>query len=76
VPQFIDPAAHDKAVAFIALGCIFNINSLLWSHGLALTAAAAGRRMRSGRRPRQALSRLTGAVFVAFGVRLAVAARH
>ena len=26
VPQFIDPAAPQKAMAFIVLGCIFNIN--------------------------------------------------
>lgn len=72
VPQFIDPAAPSKALAFIVLGCIFNANSMLWSHGLAIFAAAAGRRLQLGGAVTRWLNRLAGAVFVGFGIRLAL----
>ncbi|HEY9239033.1 MAG TPA: LysE family translocator, partial [Burkholderiaceae bacterium] len=50
VPQFIDPASDTKALAFVVLGCVFNANSMLWSHGLALFSAAVGQRTRLGPR--------------------------
>ena len=75
VPQFIEPAAPSKALAFIVLGCIFNLNGMLWCHGLAVFAAAAGRRVRLGESAARWLNRLVGAVFVSFGVRLAFAGR-
>lgn len=75
VPQFIDPASPAKALAFVVLGCIFNLNSMLWCHALAVFAAAAGRRVRLGERAARALNRLVGVVFVSFGLRLALAAR-
>jgi threonine/homoserine/homoserine lactone efflux protein len=75
VPQFIEPAAPSKALAFIVLGCIFNLNGMLWCHGLAVFAAAAGRRVRLGESAARWLNRLVGAVFVSFGIRLALAGR-
>lgn len=75
VPQFIDPASPDKALAFVALGGIFNLNSMLWCHALAAFASAAGRRVRLGERAVRALNRLVGVVFVSFGLRLALAGR-
>ncbi|MES2990845.1 MAG: LysE family translocator [Pseudomonadota bacterium] len=75
VPQFIDPASPTKALAFIALGCVFNLNSMIWSHGLALFSAAVGQRTRVGPRTACWLNRAIGAVFVAFGVRLAFGSR-
>ena len=36
VPQFIAPESSSKALAFIALGCLFNFNSMVWCHFLAL----------------------------------------
>ena len=75
VPQFIDPASPTKALAFVALGCVFNLNSMIWSHALALFAAAVGRRTRLGVRSARWLNRFVGTVFVAFGVRLALGDR-
>jgi RhtB (resistance to homoserine/threonine) family protein len=75
VPQFIEPAAPNKALAFIALGCVFNVNSMIWSHGLALFSATVGQRTRLGPRTARWLNRAVGTVFVAFGVRLALGGR-
>ena len=75
VPQFIDPASPTKALAFIALGCVFNLNSMIWSHGLAFFSAAVGQRTRLGPRTARWLNRVVGTVFVAFGVRLALGDR-
>ena len=76
VPQFIAADAPNKALAFIALGCIFNLNSMLWCHFLALSTALASRRLRVGARTARWIERGVGAVFVSFGVKLALAERH
>lgn len=76
VPQFIDADAPNKALAFIALGAIFNVNSMLWCHFLALSTALASRRMRVSRRVGRWIERGIGAMFVSFGVKLALAERH
>lgn len=75
VPQFIDPASSSKALAFVALGCIFNANGMLWGHALALFAAAAGRRVRLAEPVTRWLNRAVGAIFVSFGVKLALSGR-
>lgn len=76
VPQFIAADAPSKALAFLFLGAIFNLNGMLWCHLLAWSAASAGARVRErawsaplGRW----LNRGIGALFLAFGVRLAAA---
>ena len=73
VPQFIAPDAPNKALAFVVLGLIFNINSLLWCHALALFTALASRRLRLSARVASGLNRGIGALFLAFGVKLALA---
>ncbi len=72
VPQFIAVSAPDKTIAFIFLGCIFNFNGMLWCHFLAFTSAFASRRLRVNQRLTLAVNRLIGAVFVSFGIKLAV----
>jgi threonine/homoserine/homoserine lactone efflux protein len=69
VPQFIEPTAPSKALAFIALGGVFYVNSMLWCHALAVFAAAAGQRVRLGASAVRWLNRLVG------GLRLALAGR-
>jgi threonine/homoserine/homoserine lactone efflux protein len=76
VPQFIDSDAASKPLAFLVLGAVFNLNGMLWCHGLAWFSAAAGARAR--RQPWVAtvtvwLNRGIGALFLAFGIRLALA---
>jgi RhtB (resistance to homoserine/threonine) family protein len=71
VPQFIAPDAGHKALAFIALGALFNVNSVFVNAGWALGAA-----WMSTRQAVQAgmhwLDRAAGAMFVAFGLKLAL----
>lgn len=76
VPQFIAPDAPDKAVAFVLLGVIFNTTGTLWCHILALLTAFASERLRASARLGQWLQRAIGAMFVSFGVRLALAQRN
>lgn len=75
VPQFIAPDAPDKALAFIALGAIFNFNGMLWCHFLAISTALASRRLAVGGGIARWLNRAVGALFVSFGVKLALAER-
>ena len=75
VPQFIAPDALSKPLAFIALGVIFNFNGMLWCHALALSTAFASRRLQVGAAVGRWLNRTMGALFVALGVRLALASR-
>lgn len=75
VPQFISPQASSKALAFIALGCIFNFNGMLWCHFLAVSSALASQRLQASRSVALWLNRLIGTVFVSFGIKLALAER-
>jgi threonine/homoserine/homoserine lactone efflux protein len=76
VPQFIDADAPNKALAFIALGTVFNVNSMLWCHFLALSTALASRRMRVSPTLARWIERGIGTMFVSFGIKLALAERH
>lgn len=75
VPQFIAPDAPSKPLAFIFLGAVFDFNGMLWCHALAVSAAFAGRRLNVGAALGRWLNRTMGAVFVALGVKLALATR-
>ena len=72
VPQFIAPTAPNKALAFVALGVIFNIGGMLWCHALALFTSRASQRVKLGGRLALWLNRLIGGLFVSFGVKLAL----
>jgi threonine/homoserine/homoserine lactone efflux protein len=71
LPQFIDPHGSNKAAAFLALGASFVATGTIWC--LILALAAARLRQFFARNPtvRTRLDRLTGALFVTLGVRLA-----
>jgi threonine/homoserine/homoserine lactone efflux protein len=73
VPQFIAIDAANKPLAFIALGFIFDFNSMLWAHVLVVTAAVAGNRVRMGGAAIRWLNRAIGVMFVSFGLKLALA---
>jgi len=75
VPQFIAPDAPHKALAFVVLGAIFNVNGMLWCHFLALSTALASRRLRLGGALAQWLNRAIGALFLSFGLKLALSDR-
>jgi threonine/homoserine/homoserine lactone efflux protein len=75
VPQFIAPLTPHKAIAFVLLGAIFNTTGTLWCHILALLTAFGREKLRASTALAHWLQRATGALFVSFGVRLALAQR-
>jgi threonine/homoserine/homoserine lactone efflux protein len=72
LPQFIDTDAPSKALAFLFLGAIFNLNGTLWNLFVAWSVARFGTGLE---RTRIAiwLNRCIGGVFVYIGVRIAFA---
>jgi len=72
VPQFIAPGADNKVSVFLALGVIFNLNSLPINFGYAWLAAWAARRVQTVQRALHWMDRAAGALFVGFGLRLAM----
>lgn len=76
VPQFIDADAPNKALAFVVLGGIFDFNSLLWCQFLAVFSALSSRRVQASRTAVRWINRLVGAVFISFGIKLALSDRH
>lgn len=72
VPQFIPPDAPHKAWAFLALGLIFNLNSLPINLGYAWLAAWAARRLDAAQKAMHWLDRAAGLMFLGFGLRLAM----
>ena len=74
VPQFIAPEMENKPLAFFLLGLLFNFNALWVNCAWAAVAAhAAGRSVRI-QRSMQWIDRLAGALFVGFGIKLALSA--
>jgi threonine/homoserine/homoserine lactone efflux protein len=73
VPQFITADAPNKALAFIVLGCIFNVNGMLWCGALSLATARASARIKLSPAVSLWLNRVTGGLFVWLGVKLALA---
>ena len=71
VPQFISPDAVHKSLAFITLGLIFNFNGMLWCHFLAIATAFASRKIQVSNVAAFWLNRLTGAIFISLGIKLA-----
>ncbi|PTM53532.1 LysE family translocator [Phreatobacter oligotrophus] len=70
LPQFIDPAASDKALAFVVLGLVFNVNGTLVNLAVALAAARLAA-LSSFAVIRSRLDKVLGALFVGLGARLA-----
>ena len=72
VPQFIDAGASHPALAFVALGTLFNVNSLFVNLPIAWIAARAGRRARNSVSLVRLLKGSVGALFVLLSARLAL----
>jgi threonine/homoserine/homoserine lactone efflux protein len=72
LPQFIDADAPNKALAFLFLGAIFNLNGTLWNLLVAWSAARFGTGL--GRtRIATWLNRCIGGILVYIGIRIAFA---
>jgi len=74
LPQFIDAAAPSKVAAFIVLGLVFNLTGTAWNLAVAWGAGRLAQTTPVAA-TRQWLERLLGAMFVGFGVRLALSER-
>jgi threonine/homoserine/homoserine lactone efflux protein len=72
VPQFIEPSAPSKPLAFLFLDAIFSFNGTLWCLFLAWASSRLGS-FHVGPRAVTWLNRGVGGVFVLVGVRLALA---
>jgi threonine/homoserine/homoserine lactone efflux protein len=72
VPQFIPAHAPDPTWSFVLLGCLFNLNSWLVCMGWAVAASWLAHRSHGLQRGMRHLDRLTGFLFVGFGLKLAL----
>ncbi len=72
VPQFITPQMDNKPLAFLLLGLLFNFNGLWVNFGWAAAAAFLARRSGLVQRSLRWLDRAAGALFVGFGIKLAL----
>jgi threonine/homoserine/homoserine lactone efflux protein len=71
VPQFIAPDAVNKALAFVLLGLLFNVNAIPVNTGWAVAAGWLARRG-TVRQWMRVLDRVAGAMFIGFGIKLAL----
>ena len=76
LPQFIAGDAPHQALAFVLLGCLFNVNSLFVNVPIAWLASRAARRFRAGGGPARILGGAVGGLFVLLAVRLAALERR
>lgn len=74
-PQFVDPGARHKAVAFLALGAVFIVMSTAWNSLLAWVAASVTRRVAGKPGIKRWLDRVVGTAFISLGARLAFTTR-
>ncbi|EDM64769.1 MAG: LysE family translocator [Moritella sp.] len=72
VPQFIAMDYPHKAMSFIFLGIIFNINAMIWCHILAWSSSSIGGKLKNNQRLTTYLTKFTGALFLFFGIKLAL----
>lgn len=71
VPQFIAPDADNKLLTFVALGLIFNFNSIFVNVGYAAAAASLAAHAAPVRGVMHWIERGAGVLFIGFGFRLA-----
>ena len=72
VPQFIAPGTEHKALAFVALGVLFNVNAIPVNVGWAVAAGWLKRRVGAVQRGMRWLDRAAGVLFIGFGLKLAL----
>jgi threonine/homoserine/homoserine lactone efflux protein len=73
LPQFVDPAAGPALAQIVLLGLLFAVQGTVVNVAVALLASGTTARLRANTRVLSVLQRLTGAIFVALGARLALA---
>jgi threonine/homoserine/homoserine lactone efflux protein len=76
LPQFADPARGPLAPQLLLLGAIFAFNGTLVCIAFALVASRVGEWLRTRYQVSRLLDRMTGGLFVALGLRLALLDRR
>ena len=76
LPQFVDPARGSLPLQFLLLGVIFNVNGTIVNLAYAAVASGAGAWLRGRLAAGRVLDRVAGVLFIALGVRLALANRR
>nr|WP_086939381.1 LysE family translocator [Thaumasiovibrio occultus] len=76
VPQFISASSDNKALAFIVLGLVFNINAMIWAHIIAFVSSTISQKLKVNQTLRKVLLRLSAGLFGVFGLRLLVATQN
>jgi threonine/homoserine/homoserine lactone efflux protein len=72
LPQFITPNSAHPSLAFLTLGIVFNVSAIPINMGYVLLAAWLKQRANVVQRSMHWLERIAGAVFMGFGVKLAL----
>jgi threonine/homoserine/homoserine lactone efflux protein len=72
LPQFVDDSRGPIAMQILVLGTIFTLLAVLSDGAYVLLAATVGRWLRTGRRARSRLARLSGGVYIGLGVTAAL----
>ncbi len=76
LPQFADPSRGPLAPQFLLLGGIFDVNGTLVCAAFALAASHVGTWLKGRLGVSRLLQRLTGGLFIALGLRLALLDRR
>ena len=76
LPQFVDPAAGPAVAQIVLLGLLFDVQGTAVNVSVALLASSTTHRLRANTRAATLLQRLTGAIFVTLGAKLAAAANR
>ena len=74
-PQFVSADSPHKALAFLALGAVFVLMTMVWNSFVAWIAGSVSRRFSGKPGVKKWLDRTVGTAFVGLGVKLATAVR-
>ncbi|MFM0343859.1 LysE family translocator [Paraburkholderia sp. RL17-347-BIC-D] len=74
-PQFVTTGSDHKALAFLTLGAVFVVMSMLWNSFVAWIAGSVTRRFSGRPSVKKWLDRGVGSAFVGLGLKLATASR-
>lgn len=72
LPQFIDPKYTNSSLSFLILGLTFLLTGTIWCLVIALFASKLSNSMRNNHKVKLWLDRITGGIFVALGIKLAL----
>jgi threonine/homoserine/homoserine lactone efflux protein len=73
LPQFVDPEANSKPLAFLFLGAIFDVNGTVWNLLVAWSTARLSGSLAPNAAFKRWFNRCVGGVFIFIGIRLALA---